>query len=171
MCRVVVALPIVLVLLAPSPGSAQQLQAFQDLAPRIKLNDRLQIEDQSGARITGRLARLTSDEIAIQTNVGEQRFTSADVRSVAVRHGSGRWGALIGAGVGAVVGAALECGGGEHEYCSEGVVMLGIFGTGVGAAVGAFIPRTTTVYRTRKQAFASPVFSRRAIGVVASLRW
>jgi hypothetical protein len=120
MRRVIVALAIAFVLLVPSHGLAQPLQSFQDLARRIKVNDRLQIEDQSGARITGRLARLTRDEVAIQTNGGEQRFTSADVRSVAVRRGSGRWGALIGAGVGAVVGAALECGGGEHDECGGG---------------------------------------------------
>ena len=42
-------------LLAPSQGSAQTLQSFEDLALRVNLDDQLQVEDQSGVRTTGRL--------------------------------------------------------------------------------------------------------------------
>ena len=100
-----VALPIALALLAPSPGSAQPLQSFQDLALRVNLDDRLRIEDESGARTTGRLTRLTRDEITISTDAGEKRFTSSTVREVAVRRSLRRKGVLIGAGVGAALGA------------------------------------------------------------------
>ena len=77
---ILVALPIALVMLVPSPGSAQSLQSFQDLALRVNLDDRLRIEDQSGAKTTGRLTHLTRDEITIQTSAGEKRFSSAIVR-------------------------------------------------------------------------------------------
>ena len=127
-----VALPIV-VLLAPSPGSAQPLQSFQDLALRINLDDRLRIEDQSGARTTGRLTRLTRDEITISTDVGEKHFTSATVREVAVRRNSRRKGVLIGAGVGAILGALAACVGPERSECADGPMILGAFGGGVGA--------------------------------------
>ena len=103
LCLVV--LSIAVVLLAPSPGSAQPLQSFQDLALRINLDDRLRIEDPSGARVTGRLTRLTLDEITIATDVGEKRFTSATTREVAVRRNWHRKGVLIGAGIGTVLGA------------------------------------------------------------------
>ena len=78
-----VVLPIALVLLAPSLGIAQPLQSFQDLALRVNLDDRLRIEDQSGMRTTGRLTRLTPEEVTIQTDAGEKRFTSATVREIA----------------------------------------------------------------------------------------
>ena len=68
-----VALPIALVLLLPSPGLAQPLRSFQDLALRVNLGDRLRIEDQSGARTTGRLTRLTRDEITITDEMDRTR--------------------------------------------------------------------------------------------------
>ena len=143
---VLVALPIALVLLASSPGSAQSLQSFQDLALRVNLDDRLRIEDQSGAKTTGRLTRLTRDEITIQTDTGEKRLTGATVREVAVRHRPLRKGVLIAAGVGAVVGALAGCAGPEREECADAPIMAGAFGAGVGLAVSALIPRITTVY-------------------------
>jgi hypothetical protein len=156
MRRVLVGLPIALVLLGPSPGSAQPLQSFQDLALRVNLDDRLRIEDQSGAKLTGRLTRLTRDEITIQTNAGERRFASATLREVAVRRRPLRKGVLIGAGVGAVVGALAACAGPERDECGDGPMMLGAFGAGVGLAVSALVPRTTTVYRAPIDRAASP---------------
>jgi hypothetical protein len=46
------------------------------------------------------------------------------------------------------------------------------FGAGIGLAVGALIPRMTTVFRAQEEhASLSMVFSRDAIGLQASLRW
>src|SRR3970040_700718 len=109
---VLVALPSALVLLAPSLGAAQPLQSFQDLALRVNLDDQLRVEERSGARTTGRLTRLTRDAITSQTDAGEKRFASDTVRAVAVRGHTLRKGALIGAGVLAVLGAVATC---SHE--------------------------------------------------------
>ena len=167
LCLVV--LSIAVVLLAPSPGSAQPLQSFQDLALRINLDDRLRIEDPSGARTTGRLARLTLDEITLSTGVGEKRFTSATVREVAVRRNWRRKGVLIGAGVFAVLFAvAPACR--SNSDCIP--IAAAPVGAGVGLAVGALIPRMTTVFRAQeKRTSFSPEFSRATIGAQASLRW
>ena len=97
---------------------------------------------------TGRLIRLTRDEIAIQTDAGERRFTSETVRRVAVRAQSLRKGAIIGAGVGAALGTLATC---VHEggrYC----VIIGSFGAapigaGVGLAMGALFSGMRTIYR------------------------
>jgi hypothetical protein len=133
-------------LLAPSIGAAQPLQAFQDLALRVNLDDRLQIEDQSGVRTTGRLTRLTRDEITIQTDAGEKRFTSATVRAITVRRDTRRKSVLIGAGVGAAVGALAGCWGPDRSECADGPILLGGAGAGVGLALSALVPRVTTVY-------------------------
>ena len=145
LCLVV--LSIAVVLLAPSPGSAQPLQSFQDLALRIDLDDRLRIEDPSGVRVTGRLTHLTRDEITLSTDAGEKRFTSATVREVAVRRNSRRKGVLIGAGVGAVLGALAACVRRERSECVDGPVILGALGAGLGLTAAALAPRATTVYR------------------------
>jgi hypothetical protein len=73
-------------LVAPSQGSAQVLHSFEDLALRVNLGDHLQIDDRSGVKATGRLTHLTREEIAIQTEAGEKRFTRDTVRAVAIRY-------------------------------------------------------------------------------------
>jgi hypothetical protein len=142
-----VALPIAVVLLASSPGSAQPLQSVQGFVLRVNLGARLQIEDQSGAKTTGRLTHLTRDEITIQTDAGEKRFASAIVREVAVRRRPLRKGVLIGAGLAAVLGALTACIGADRSECADSPILAGGLGGGLGLAVSALIPRTTTVYR------------------------
>ncbi len=158
-----------LVLLAPSPGSAQALQSFEDLALRVDLDDQLQVEDQSGIKATGRLTRLTRDEIAIRTGAGEKHFASGTVREVAVRGHSLRKGALIGTVAFAVLGALAAC---SHEGGRDCLIVgpLGAapIGAGVGLAMGALVSRMRTVYRA-PESRASVPGSRAASGTRASL--
>jgi hypothetical protein len=169
MRRTVVVSFLALLLLAPSQGSAQALQSFDDLALRVNLDDQLRVEDRSGSRTTGRLTRLTREEIAIQTDAGETRFTSDTVREVAVRGRSLRRGALIGTGVFAALGALAVC---AHEGGGDCFIVgsLGAapIGAGVGLAMGALISRMRTVYRAPEGSASAPR-SRAAGGVQASL--
>jgi hypothetical protein len=160
---------VALILTAPSQGLAQALQSFEDLALRINADDQLQVEDQAGVRVTGRLTRLTRDEMAVQTEAGPKRFTSDTVRAVAVRGHALRKGALIGAGVFAVLGAVATC---SHE-ASAGCGVIGVLGAapigaGVGLAIGALIPRMKPVYRASEDR-ASVQPARAASGVQTSL--
>jgi hypothetical protein len=152
-------------LLAQPQGSAQVLDSFEDLALRVNLDDRLQVEDQSGIMATGRLIRLTRDEIAIQTNAGEQRFTSETVRRIAVRAHSLRKSSLIGAGVGAALGTLATC---VHEGGGDCIVIgsLGAapIGAGVGLAMGALFSGMRTIYRPQKS--RAPIQGPRAAGPV-----
>jgi hypothetical protein len=156
-------------LAAPSQGSAQALQSFEDLSLRVNLDDQLHVEGQSGVKATGRLTRLTRDAIAIQTDAGEKRFASDTVRAVAVRGHALRKGALIGAGVFAVLGPVLLCSrearGGN---CVFGSLSFAPFGAGVGLAMGALIPQMRTVYRAPENRASVPR-SGATIGVQASL--
>lgn len=147
--------------MAPIAGRAhaqpagQPLQSFRSLALRVNLDDQLRVVDRSGARITGRLTRLTPDDIAIQTDAGEKHFTSDAVREVAVRGYALRKGALIGAGVFAVLGTVINCSRNKGGSC----VAVGLFGAspigaGAGLAVGALIPHMKTVYRAPENAAA-----------------
>jgi hypothetical protein len=145
------AIALVLLLLARPQCAAQIVGSFEDLALRVNLDDRLQVEDQAGIMATGRLIRLTRDEIAIETEAGEQRFTSETVRRVAMRAHSLRKGALIGAGVGAALGTLATC---VHEGGGDCFVIgsLGAapIGAGVGLAIAALFSGMRTVYRAQE---------------------
>jgi hypothetical protein len=149
-----------------------QTSLLEDLGLRVNLHDQLRVEDPSGVRTTGRLTRLTADEIAIQTSGGEVRFTRETVRQVAVRRKPLRTAVLIGAGAGAVAGAVAACVGPEREECVDAPIMAGAAGAGLGLAVGALVHRTTIVYpEPARRTLVMPVIGQGAIGVRASLLW
>ena len=152
-------------------ASGVQTSLFEDLALRVNLKDQLRVEDHSG-RATGRLTRMTADEITIQTGAGEMHFTRETVRQIAVRRRPLRTGVLIGAGVGAVLGALAACTGADRSECADGPILLGGFGGGIGLAVSALIPRTTTVYpMPEKRTFVLPAISRGVVSIRVSRRW
>ena len=145
---------------------------FDELGPRINLDDRIRVEDQSRVRSTGRLTRLTADRIAILTEAGEQQFTAEALREVAVRRSRVRLLTLIGAAAGMVGGALAECRAQPHSECPDGVVILGGLGAGAGAITGALIQQTTTVYaRPGKLTVVVPAIRRDAVGARAGLYW
>ena len=149
-----------------------QASLLEDLALRVNLNDQLRVDDRSGVGTTGRLMRLTADEITLQTAAGEKHFTRQTVRQVAVRRQPFRMAVLIGAGAGAATGAVAACTGPDREECADAPIVGGAFGAGLGLAVGALIHKTTIVYpEAEKRTFILPVISRDAVGVRVSLYW
>ena len=157
-------------LVAPSQGSAQALQSFEDLALRVDLDDRLLVEDASGGRTTGRLAGLTAGEITLQTAAGEKHFTRETVGQVAVRRQPLRLAVLIGAGAGAAAGAVATCTGPEREECANAPIIAGGIGAALGLAVGALIHKTTIYPEPEKRISIVPAISRGAVGVTVSRR-
>ncbi len=152
--------------------AAVQASLLEDLALRVNLDDRLQVDDVSGGRTIGRLTRLTADEIALHTAAGEKQFTRETVRQVAVRHRPLRMAVLIGAGAGAAAGAVAACTGQDREECADAPIIAGAFGAGLGLGVGALIHTTTVVYpEPGKRTFVVPLISRGAVGVRVSRRW
>jgi hypothetical protein len=149
-----------------------QASLLEDLALRVNLDDRLRVDDVSGGSTTGRLTRLTADEIALHTAAGETQFTQETVRQVAVRRRPLRMAVLIGAGAGAAAGAVAACTGQDREECADAPIMAGALGAGLGLAVGALIHTTTIVYpEPEKRTFVVPLISRGAVGVRVSRRW
>ncbi|MFA5909357.1 MAG: hypothetical protein WC815_11305 [Vicinamibacterales bacterium] len=145
---------------------------LENLSLRVNLDDQLRVEDPSGARTTGRLTRLTADEITIDTGAGEKRFTRETVRQIAVRHHPFRMAVLTGAGVGAVAGAIAACTGPAREECADAPIMAGALGAGLGLVAGALVHRTTVVYPEAEQrAFVWPMISRDTVGVRVGLWW
>jgi hypothetical protein len=149
-----------------------QASLLESLALRVNLNDQLRVNDRSGVRTTGRLTRLTADEITLQTAAGEKHFTREMMRQVAVRRQPLRLAVLIGAGAGAAAGAVAGCATSDREECADAPIIVGALGAGLGLAVGALIHKTTVVYpEPVKQTFIVPAISRYAVGVRVSRRW
>ena len=153
-------------------ASGVHASLLEDLALRVNLDDQLRVEEQSGLRTTGRLTRLTADEITIHTDVAEKHFTREAIRQVTALNHPLRLAVLIGAGAGAATGAVAACTGPEREECADAPIIAGAFGAGLGLAVGSLIHKTTTVYpEAEKRTLAVPVISRDAVGVRVSRRW
>lgn len=153
-------------------ASGVQAHLLEGLALRVNLDDPLLVEDASGVGTTGRLTRLTEDEITLQTAAGEKHFTRETVRRVAVRHRPLRMTVLIGAGAGAAIGAVAACTGRDREECADAPIMAGALGAGLGLAVGALIHKTTIVYpEAEKRTLIVPAISRGAVGVRVSRQW
>ena len=149
-----------------------QASLIEDLALRINLDDKIRVEDQSGVQTTGRLTDLTDQAITIQTSAGEKHFTRETVRQVAVHHRPIRMAVLIGAGLGAALGAVAGCTGPEREECADGPIIAGGLGAGAGLVVGALIQRTTIVYpEPERRTMVLPAISRNGVAVRVSRRW
>lgn len=159
---------------APRSATATGVQAslLEDVALRVNLDDQLWIEDESGRSATGRLLRLTADEITIHTGVGDTRFTRETVRQIALRHRPIRAAVLVGAGAGAVMGAVAACTGPTREECADAPILGGAIGAGLGLAAGALVRRTTIVYpETETLTLVSPLIARDTFGVQVSRYW
>lgn len=153
-------------------GTRVQPSLLEDLALRVNLDDQLRVEDQSGVRTTGRLTRLTADEVTIHTDAGEKHFTREAIRQVAVRDHPLRLAVLIGAGAAAAAGGVAACTGSSREECADASIMAGSLGAGLGLAAGALMHRTTIVYpEADRRVFVSPVISRDGVGVQVSRQW
>jgi hypothetical protein len=145
---------------------------LEDLALRVNLGDQLRITNESGIVTTGRLTRLTADDITIQNHDGEKHFTRQTIRLVAVRHRPLRTAVLIGAGAGSVAGAVAACTGPNREECVDAPIMSAALGAGLGLAVGALVHKTTTVYpEVEKRTSILPVISRDTVGVRVGRSW
>lgn len=148
--------------LTSSPAAVWAQQSFADLGQRVRIGARVQVEQRTGETTTGRLKVLTPDEISVETDVGVRRFARDDVASVAVRRSYAGRCALIGAGLGGLLGYV-----GDSEHHDFDLPAL--LGAGAGALVGARIPRMKTVYRVGSAIV--PGFSAHGAGISVTLSW
>lgn len=156
-------------------AAAQPVATFADLPARLNVGDRVSVEDRSGAVTSGRLERLTPEELAVAPGAGTARvFPAASVRRVQRRGdslGNGlRLGAIIGGALGGALGGAFS---GEFRASDlmQGAAIFGAVGLGLGVALDAAHVGRTTVFTTPT---ASASFGQHVGGRVAlhaTLRW
>lgn len=130
----------------PTAACAQQVKSFHDLPLRIDRGDQIRVADQLGAKISGRVVSFGRDGLTLQNDGGVQTFSEAAVRRVDRAGSSKARGALIGAGVFALVGAAV-CDSSASVGAACPLVFGLAFGGPLGALAGAWTPSMRVVFR------------------------
>lgn len=96
----------------PGRGSVEALEAagsFRGLQAQVRLGDPVAVVDESGRRVTGMVAGLSSAALTLRTRNGRFTFNVDEVRTVSGgRPDSLQNGVLIGACVGAATGLAVS---------------------------------------------------------------
>lgn len=158
---------------AVAEASAQTTPARTDSFSSLAGGRSIIIVDESGVETTGRLLRLTDDELAISTGGRDRTFARQQVAAVYERGDSVKNGAIIGV----LTGAALGFAGGTQSTCGDFWTGLhscslnekvrngigsAVLVSGLGAAIGAGIDALKTGRRTlyqRGEAFSIESFS------------
>ena len=160
---------LVTIVLAAAVGTAcagaPRARTFPDVARCIEPGSTVHLTEVSGAKTTGRLASLSPDSMAILADGSRREVPEHQVARISrpVRR-AGR-GALLGLGVGLVLGLTMPGSEPAPEYglvaaqgAAIGVVVLAGLGSALGAVGGAFIKGTNTVYEApRERAPKRPV--------------
>jgi hypothetical protein len=143
---------ILLTLAVSSAASAQRVASFSDIGRRVSLDDRILVEDRSGAMAKGRVTIITADAITLDTPSGEHRFASESVLSVAKRRAWGGRGALIGA-VGFTVYEMIDCHR-ANQNCADWP-LAPLVGAAGGAIIGKLVRTTTVIYSAVRSGLSS----------------
>lgn len=154
--------------------AAQPLSAFSDLQLKVKTGDTVTVRDTGGRTVRGRVNALTPSALTIDTSSGQERFTAANLRELAVAGDSVRNGALIGLCAGGALGA-VSGGSFSGEFrgadAAQGAVFFGAIGAGLGALADKLIHGTTLVYKATPGVAVAPIITRGGFRMAARIAW
>jgi hypothetical protein len=146
----------------PCVASGQTDHASWDNLNKLHAGQKIQVVKMNSKKDFGALVSVSVTAISLQGKDGQQSIQRADVRSVKLMENRHRLrnaivGGAIGAGTGAIIGAAAggpTCNS-SQPFCLNVVGRggtAGIFaaiGGVVGAVIGAVVPSHETIYRTQ----------------------
>jgi hypothetical protein len=142
--------------LVPLPGSAQTAPDSWDNLKQLQPGQRIEVVDKKMKTLSGAFVSSSDDSISLREGKSEQSVARADVVRVNVRDNSHRTrNVLLGSGIlgGIALAVALPLvvqQSNEGNSCGACVAVIAA-GFGGGAALGAAIPGSRTVYRAEKQ--------------------
>ena len=170
------AISMTLVLAWTSAAAAQSVDAFPDLARRLRIGDTVHIEDRRGDGHTGKVVDLAPDAIVIDTAGGQRRFAAADTARVVRRGDPVVNGGLIGFLPGYLLGVQLnEVVSDHHEPAGAGVkngFITGAISAVIGMAIDAMRDGEREVYANAPVRVALvPAVSRGAASASVVLTW
>jgi hypothetical protein len=147
------------VLALPCVSSAQSNQSSWENLNTLRPGQKIEVVETNLKKDTGTFAAVSDDAIRINESGAEQSIPRGSVMRVTLRQNKHRLrntliGAAIGAGAGAVLGAATDhpCSS-SQPFCVDVIGRGGAAGIGAalglipGAVVGAIIPNHPTIYR------------------------
>ena len=147
-----------LVIAGSVPAEAQKpLESSADLGMRVKTGDTVTVTDGSGQQTTAVFAKVSDSTLTLLVGGQLRDIPFADVREVA-KQGDSLWnGFLIGAGIGAALGAASEASCDREVYVdcvspAAGAAVIGLLSGGVGAFIDHLIKGRTVVFRVKSTA-------------------
>jgi hypothetical protein len=160
-----------------TPSTPAPVLSFDEMALRVNVGATVIVADTSGRRFSGRLTALSSETLSMLTGGRAVTFRESQVREVQQRlRDSKRDGAAIGFLAGWLVPAAIcasRSDSSETSACVLDTLLLGgLPGMAIGAAVDAAHAKTVTVFRSADSArlAMAPIVSRRRLGVQAFMQ-
>lgn len=172
-----------LLALTPRLTLAQQpVRSFAELQSILKIGDTVRVTDASGKTTQGRIASVSGSSLSVTVEGRQQELLEATIREVKRRRPDLWWnGVLIGAAIGAGVGAVIKernCGStdcGEGGLVDPGLYVFGaVIGAGTGAVIDLSIKRFDTLFASSLTARVrnfrlSPVLSKGTKGLELSV--
>ncbi len=161
-------------LLLPRLAVAQPVATFERLGDALNAGDGVRIVEWSGRVVSGDVAGLTPDALALARGGGAtERVARADIREVSIRRrDSLRNGLLIGFAGTAVPYCARAISNDSAVQCGLAAVFIGGLGAGLGALVDAAITRREVVFRAGARPVAVAVVPVGAgFGAGVAMRW
>lgn len=146
-------------LVSPAAAGTQMVPSFRDLPLRIDRGDQVRVVDASGAKTAGRVVSFGRDGLTVQSDGGVRTFSESSVHGVDRAGSSRARGALVGAAVFTLVGAAV-CDSSASVGAACPFVFGVVFGAPLGALAGAWTPSMHAVFR----AVAAPAGARPDLG-------
>lgn len=140
-----------LILCLPFVSCAQSASSFWATLNTLQPGEKIQIVDTHSKRHSGLFASISETSISYTDSSGQKTIAQQDVRSIKVTQNTHRLRkVLLGAGIGAVSGAAVTAAGWESNGFlggkGAGAAVGASIGCGIGAIVGAVLPSHSTVY-------------------------
>jgi hypothetical protein len=138
----------------PCVSLAQTNQTSWALLSGLQPGQKIQIVDAASKKHSGTFSSVSDTAISLSDSRGEQSIQRQDVRSVKLMKNPRRLrntaiGLLVGAGAGAVIGAAAGGCSSQDFFCvgrGASAAIIGVVGGVGGAAVGALWPSHSTIY-------------------------
>jgi hypothetical protein len=135
--------------LAIAPLHAEVNRSWEVLIEKLKPNEKVVVTRMNSGNVEGKLLGITADDITVRWRGQPQVIRREDVfrvRVADIRKHHTLIGMAIGFGGGAIIGAA-------SASCCRGATAagVGLFGMGIGAAVGGALPIGEPLYQLEKR--------------------
>jgi hypothetical protein len=158
-------------------GARRRAGSLAELGTVVGPMELLYVRTRDGRSGEGHFVRASAEALALSVDGQPLELPAAELRDIKVRNGR-MWGrgmligGVMGAALGACVASSFAHDDPEQLAVLAGVVVGGLDGMGIGAAVGAFQYHRTVVFdAVPTQISIAPAISPNRIGVQAALRF